>query len=56
MVDVKPIKKLPRIVSLDELKSNPKLEDMRVTQKGQRLSVQPVEKKEFDEVIKMSNS
>ena len=56
MVDVKPIKKLPRIVSQDELKSNPKLEDMRVTQKGQRLSVQPVEKKEFDEVIKMSNS
>tara|TARA_Y100000590_G_C15314160_1_gene861324 strand:- start:49 stop:540 length:492 start_codon:yes stop_codon:yes gene_type:complete len=55
MVDVKPIKRLKKIVTLEELKSNPKLKEMRVTQKGQRLSVQPVEKKEFDEVIKMSN-
>ena len=54
MVDVKPKKRLKNIVTLEELKSNPKLKDMRVTQKGQRLSVQPVEKKEFDEVIKMS--
>ena len=52
MVDVKPKKRLKNIVTLEELKSNPKLKDMRVTQKGQRLSVQPVEKKEFDEVIK----
>ena len=54
MVDVQGVEKLPRPVSLDELKANPRLAGMRVIQKGQRLSVQPVSRKEFDEVLRMA--
>ena len=54
MVDLQAMEKLPRPVSLNELKENPKLAEMRVTQKGQRLSVQPVTRKEFDEVLRMA--
>ena len=43
----------PDIVSLEEMKSNPRLEDMLVTRKGMRLSVQPVSKNEFREVCSM---
>ncbi len=54
MVDVKFKKKFKTQVTLSEVKENPKLEDMRLIQKGNRLSVFPIEKKEFDEVLKMA--
>lgn len=53
MVDVKFVKKLKRSVSLQEIKKNPKLKKMKLVQRGNRLSVMPVEKKEFDEIVKM---
>lgn len=53
MVDVKFVKKFKNIISLDDLKANSKLDGMLVVKKGQRLSVQPVEKKHFDQVLKM---
>lgn len=53
MVDVKFVKKFPRFVSIDEIKENPKLRNMRLIQRGNRLSVMPVSKEEFDEVVKM---
>lgn len=53
MVDVRAVSKLPRPVALSELKANPKLKKMLVVQKGQRLSVQPVTKEEFEEVARM---
>jgi predicted RNA-binding protein with PUA-like domain len=53
LVDVKPVRKLARAVTLDELKANKKLASMGVVQKGQRLSVMPVTKAEFDEVVAM---
>ncbi len=43
-----------RPVSLQEIKETKALKDMLVIQKGQRLSIQPVTKKEFDIVCKMS--
>ena len=43
MVDVEIVEKLPRIVTLAEIKADPELADMLVTKKGMRLSVQPVE-------------
>ncbi len=46
-------KKFSELVPLDELKSQKGLEDMLVTRKGQRLSIQPVTKKEFNIVCKM---
>ncbi|GAB6091282.1 EVE domain-containing protein [Spirochaeta dissipatitropha] len=56
MVDVKLEEIFPGIVSLDEMKSNPALEGMRLLQKGNRLSVLPVEKHEFAEILSMANS
>jgi predicted RNA-binding protein with PUA-like domain len=55
MVDIKLVKELKKPVSLDEIKKNPKLKNMRLIQKGNRLSVMPVEKNEWDEIIKMGS-
>jgi len=54
MVDIKIINKLASPVTLEEIKKNPKLENMRLVQRGNRLSVMPAEKKEYDEIIRMS--
>ncbi|MBI1724670.1 MAG: EVE domain-containing protein [Candidatus Tectomicrobia bacterium] len=54
MVDVRAVSRLPRPVSLPELKANPRLKKMLIVQKGQRLSVQPVTKEEFGEVVRMA--
>jgi predicted RNA-binding protein with PUA-like domain len=54
MVDVKFVKKMKKPVLLEEIKSNPKLSKTRLVQKGNRLSVIPLTKSEFDEIIKMS--
>ena len=52
-VDLKFVEKFPHIVPLDVLKATKGLEDMVVTKKGSRLSVQPVTKGEFDIVVKL---
>jgi len=54
MVDVKFIKKFPKTVSLREIKTVSELSDMRLVQKGNRLSIMPVEKREFDIISKMA--
>lgn len=53
MVDIGFVEKFDRIVPLAELKENPKLAEMGVVQKGSRLSVQPVAKKEYEEVVRL---
>jgi len=53
MVDIRFVEKFPGIVPLDTLKQTRGLESMVVVKKGTRLSVQPVEKKEFDIVVKL---
>ena len=47
-VEVKFKEKFSRLMSLDELKEHSALKDMLVLKKGQRLSIQPVTKKEFE--------
>lgn len=54
MVDIRLKEEFNRPVTLSEVKSNPKLQKMRLVQKGNRLSVMPVEKEEFREILKMS--
>ncbi|MCF8412492.1 MAG: EVE domain-containing protein [Melioribacteraceae bacterium] len=54
MVDIKLTEKFSRQVTLEEIKLNPKLSEMRLIQRGNRLSAFPIEKKEFDEIVKMS--
>jgi len=56
MVDVEFVEKFERFVPLSEMKADPRLEGMLVTKRGQRLSVQPVEKKHFDRVRKRGRS
>jgi len=51
--DVKFVKKFKRVVSLAELREVPGLENMLVTRKGQRLSVMPVTKDEWDIILKL---
>jgi len=52
MVDIKWKQAFKRLVSLQEMKELPELQKMRVVQRGQRLSVQPVDKADFDHVVK----
>ena len=53
MVDISFAEKFPHIVPLETLKTTPGLEKMVVTQKGSRLSIQPVTKQEYDIVVKL---
>jgi predicted RNA-binding protein with PUA-like domain len=56
MVDIAFVERFPAVVSLDTLKSTRGLEKMVVTQKGSRLSVQPVTKSEFEIVAKLGRA
>lgn len=53
-VDLRFVARLPRLVSLEELKQDPALEGMLVIQRGQRLSVQPVQPAHFDRVCALA--
>ena len=53
MVDVAFVEKFPREVSLQEIKETAALNDMVLVNRS-RLSVQPVEKAEFDRIVKMA--
>lgn len=54
MVDIKFKDKFKDKVTLDQIKFNPRLEGMMLRKRGVRLSVQPVSKKHFDEILKMA--
>ena len=53
LVDIRFVAKFPETVSLETLKSTAGLEEMVVTKKGSRLSIQPVTKREYDIVVKL---
>ena len=53
MVDIGFVERFPHVVSLDTLKKTPGLEEMLVTKKGSRLSIQPVTKSEYEIVVKL---
>ena len=53
MVDIKLKRKLKRTISLQEIKSMPGLDGFALTRKGNRLSVMPVEKKNWDRILKV---
>lgn len=53
VVDLKPVKKLKRPVTLTEIKGEPKLENMELV-KNSRLSVQKVTPGEWNQVVKIS--
>ena len=49
-------KKFPNYVPLYEMRQTPELENMLLLKKGQRLSIQPVTKKEFEILCQMGGS
>jgi predicted RNA-binding protein with PUA-like domain len=53
MVDVKPVKKLPKYVTLKDMHANPELEGMITLRKGNRLSITPVSPEHWKAVRKM---
>ena len=53
VVDVKAVKKLKNPVSLDQIKENKKLKNIALV-KQSRLSVMPIEIKQWEEIIKLS--
>ena len=52
-VDVAFEERFPETISLETLKQTAGLEQMLVTKKGSRLSIQPVTKSEFDTVVRL---
>ena len=51
-VDVKLVKKI-RLLSLTELRSHPELANMRVLQRGNRLSITPVDPAEYEFILSL---
>lgn len=54
MVDIQFVKKFKEVIPLSELREQKGLQDMKILQKGSRLSVTPVTKKEFDLITKLA--
>jgi predicted RNA-binding protein with PUA-like domain len=55
LVDMKYVSTLKNPVSLSDMKKTKALDGMLVTQKGMRLSIQPVSEKHFKKVIEMGS-
>ena len=53
MVDIEPVIELPNIVPLQSVRDNPACENMLLIRRGQRLSIQPVENTDFDNILSM---
>jgi predicted RNA-binding protein with PUA-like domain len=56
LVEFKPVRKLARPVTLAEMKRDPALEGMRLLQRGNRLSVMPVEPEHYARVLELAES
>lgn len=56
MVEVAFIEKFPHYVSLEELKKVKSLEGMKLLEKGNRLSVMPVSKTHFKQILRLAKS
>lgn len=53
MVDIEPVIELPNTVPLQSVRDNPACENMLLIRRGQRLSIQPVENTDFDNILSM---
>lgn len=53
MVDVQFVKKFKQTITLEELKSNPDLEDMQLVKRGNRLSVMPVTVQQWKYILSL---
>lgn len=53
MVDVKFKTKFPQMITLEELKQHPALSKMKLLQKGNRLSILPIDKNQWNMILGM---
>ena len=53
VVDLKPVKKLKRAISLEEIKGDERLRDIALVRQS-RLSVMPIREDEFDAIVELS--
>ena len=53
MVDIKAEREFSNAVTLDAIKANPNLTDMFLVRRGMRLSIQPVTKEQWDEILSL---
>jgi len=53
VVDLKPVKKLKRPISLQEIKEDERLQDIALVRQS-RLSVMPIDPEEFDAILELS--
>jgi len=56
MVDLRFVRKFPQLISLDELKKIPQLCEMRLLQRGNRLSIMPVTTAEWKAILNASGA
>lgn len=56
LVDIIPVGRLSRTVSLAEIKNDPELEDMLLARRGNRLSVMPVEEAHADRILHLATT
>lgn len=54
MVDVRLVERFPRLITLEELKNHPALAEMIINRRGNRLSITPVTKIEWNTIVKMA--
>jgi predicted RNA-binding protein with PUA-like domain len=55
MVDIKYLRHARRVISLAELKAHAELENMPLVRRGNRLSIMPVSKNEWDFILSLEN-
>jgi predicted RNA-binding protein with PUA-like domain len=53
MVDVRLVRRLRRLIRLEEIKRNPALGDMALVQRGNRLSIMPVTAAQWKAILRM---
>jgi len=53
MVDVKHVRKLKQVITLTELKTHAQLSDLPLVRRGNRLSIMPVTKKQWDFILSL---
>ena len=56
MVDIRADREFARPVTLQEIKSHPRLQNMMVARKGMRLSITPVTEEEWDEIVALGGA
>lgn len=56
MVDIAHVETFAELIPLDVLRKTPKVENLLLLQRGQRLSIQPVDGRDFKAILKMAKA